>query len=99
MRSHTTDGGYRWLQPAGLLGCALACALTLTASQPARKTPVPGPAAQKQAEALVKEVYEAEFAKAQKDDAARRQLAATLLQEGRLTNDDLAGKYVLFREA
>ncbi len=99
MRSRKTDGGCRGLLLAGLLGCALACTLSLSAAQPGKKTPVPSPAAQKKAEALVREVYEAEFAKAQTDNNARRRLAATLLQEGRLTDDNLAGKYVLFRDA
>jgi WD40 repeat protein len=60
---------------------------------------IPPAAAQKKAEALIRELYEKEYAKAEKGGAARAQLAVTLLQEGRDTNDDPAGRYVLFREA
>src|SRR5947209_4704263 len=99
MRLCKTDGGFHALRLAGLLGCALAFTLTLHAGQPGQQAPVPTTPAQQKAEALVKEVYEAEYAKAQKDNDAKKQLATTLLQEGRLTDDDLAAKYVLFREA
>lgn len=93
------DHGFRALHLAGMLGCVLACTLTLHAGQLVKRAPVPVKAAQTKAEELVKEVYQAEYAKSQKDNAAKGQLATTLLQEGRLTNDDLSGKYVLFREA
>ena len=99
MRSGKTNGRYRGLQLASLLGCALLFALSLQAGAQGKKTPVPSPAAQKKAEELVKEVYQAEYAKARQDNTAKGQLATTLLQEGRLTNDDLAGKFVLFRDA
>jgi len=64
-----------------------------------KKAPIPPAGAQKNAEALIHELYEKEYAKASKDQAARAQLALTLLQEGRDTNDDRAGRFVLFREA
>jgi hypothetical protein len=71
----------------------------LAAGDDGKKSPLPAPALVVKAEALVHELYSKEYDKAQKDVAARSQLALTLLQEGRDTNDDLAGKYVLFREA
>jgi hypothetical protein len=96
MRScHTTGRGGLWL--AGLLGCALA--LGATQAGPAQKTPVPGQDVQAEKEKLIKDVFQAEYAKAQKDPEAKGQLATTLLQQGRETEDDKAGKYVLFREA
>jgi hypothetical protein len=64
-----------------------------------KKSPVPSAAAQTKVEALIRELYEKEYAKAAKDRAARAQLALTLLQEGRETNDDRTGRFVLFREA
>jgi hypothetical protein len=65
-----------------------------------KRHPIPGPAEQKKAEALIKDdLYKAEYAKAEKDPAARAALARTLLQEGRETTDDIAGRYVLLREA
>jgi WD40 repeat protein len=64
-----------------------------------KKAPIPAAAAQAKAETLIRELYEKEYAKAEKDVVARAQLAGTFLQEGRDTNDFPAGRYVLFREA
>src|SRR5579864_5399313 len=64
-----------------------------------KKAPIPPAPAQAKAEALIRELYEKEYAKAAKGVAARAQLAATFLQEGRDTSDYRAGRYVLFREA
>src|SRR5262249_6318222 len=77
----------------------LAGHIEFTTAGAVKKAPVPAAEAQKKAEALIHELYEKEYAKAAKDRAARSQLAVTLLQEGRDTNDDWAGRFVLFREA
>src|SRR5262245_47477952 len=99
MHLRTTDAAFRGLHLVALLGCALAWALTVQAGQPGKKTAVPTAAVQKTKEAEIKDIYQAEYAEAQKKTEAKGKLATALLQEGRLTNDDLAGKYVLFREA
>jgi hypothetical protein len=79
----------------------LAAAWTLgqDAPQPANKQHVPAPDARKKAEALVRELYAGEYARASKDPAEKARLAATLLLEGKDTTDDPAGRYVLFCEA
>jgi hypothetical protein len=71
----------------------------LRGGEPAKKAPVPAKDVQSKAEALVREVFKSEFAKAEKDSAARARLALTLLQEGRETGDFPAARYVLFRTA
>src|SRR3989442_10211499 len=50
-------------------------------------------------EGLNQEMYKEDHAKAQKEAAAKARLAAALLQDGKETNDDAAGRYVLYREA
>jgi serine/threonine protein kinase len=62
-----------------------------------RKLPVPDRAAQAKAEALIKDVFQAEYAK--KGPLDMKALAAKLLQQGLDTRDDLQARFVLFREA
>ncbi len=50
-------------------------------------------------EALMRELYKEDFAKAAKDPAAVARLAATLLQDGKDTNDSPAGRFVLLGTA
>lgn len=59
----------------------------------------PSPEAQLRIERLLEELYGKEYAQAKKDLVARARLAVVLLQEGRDTRDDLAGRYVLLRDA
>jgi hypothetical protein len=68
-------------------------------AQSGKKAPIPTPQAQARAEALVQELFKDEFAKAQKNPTAKARLALTLLQEGKDTADDPAGRYVLYRHA
>ncbi len=67
--------------------------------QPAKKAPIPAPQAQAKAETLIQELFKDELAKAQKDASAKGRLAITFLQEGKDTNDDPAGRYVLYQHA
>ena len=69
------------------------------AQPPKAKAAVPAQAAQAKAFVDVKDVYGEDYAKAQKDPIARAALARALLQDGKETNDNLAARYVLFREA
>jgi hypothetical protein len=64
-----------------------------------KKAAVPGKAAQAKVKTLLAELYGKDYARAEKDAAARAQLAVTLLQEARETRDDLAARYLLFAEA
>lgn len=64
-----------------------------------KKSAIPGKEAQAKAEALIQELFKDDLAKAQKDPAAKARLAMTFLQEGKDTNDDPAGRYVLYRHA
>ncbi len=87
---------------AGLLALALVFGLTWApaAGGPARfPAAVPPQRAVTKALDLIKELYADEYAKAEKDAAAASALARTLLQEGKETNDDRAGRYALFQEA
>jgi hypothetical protein len=59
--------------------------------------PAPPPAeAQRRAEALVREIYKADYAKRGPKDMA--DLAARLIQQGHESKDDPAARFVLFRE-
>lgn len=51
------------------------------------------------ADALIHELYKDEFIKAKADNAAKIRLAQTLLQEGKDTNDLIAGRYQLLVQA
>jgi hypothetical protein len=85
-----------------LLAGLLAVGLTPAAVGPTptgKRAAVPGKAALARAAALVKELYGGDLAKAEKDSVAAAALARTLLQEGKDTTDDPAGRYVLYQEA
>jgi WD40 repeat protein len=81
------------------LGLVLVLGLALSTAAQEGKKPVPAPAAQAKVAKLIRELYGDELAKAAKDPAAKLRLAQTLLQEGRDTIDDPAGRYVLLKEA
>ena len=68
-------------------------------AQPTKKAPIPTSQAQAKADALIQELYKDDLAKAQADPAAKIRLAVTLLQEGKDTADDSAGRYVLYQHA
>jgi WD40 repeat protein len=70
----------------------------LCGGEPARKA-VPDEKAQARIESLLQELFKDDFARAAKDATARARLASTFLSEGRDTDDDVAGRYVLFRQA
>lgn len=61
------------------------------------RVPVPHAAMQKEAEQLVKEVFTEEYTKTKPEEKAA--LAGKLLKQADGTKDDLAAKYVLWREA
>ncbi|HZZ80514.1 MAG TPA: hypothetical protein VFE62_18570 [Gemmataceae bacterium] len=64
-----------------------------------KKRPIPSKEAQAKIEALLQELYKDDLAKSENDAALRGRLAQTLLQEGKDTKDDSAGRYVLFSKA
>src|SRR5262249_21141414 len=70
----------------------------LLAGAPAGKG-IPDAKAQAKVEALLQELFKEDYAKAAQDPVARVRLANTFLTEGRETDDDRAGRYVLFRGA
>jgi WD40 repeat protein len=93
---------FRWLHAFSLLAvCVLVVLVGLaTGGQPAgKKKPVPSAEAQVKILKLIDELYHDDLAKAAKDTALKARLAQTLLQEGKDTTDDVAGRYVLMREA
>ena len=85
---------------AGLLLAAVslwAAASPLASGEnPKKKLPVPSEAAQAEAMKVVKEVYGEQYAKAD-SQAAKQALGATLLEKGKETRDDPAGRFVLLR--
>src|SRR4051794_12332052 len=86
----------------GLLALLLAAHFgtsAVGAQPPKTRAAVPTQTAQAKAFTDVKDVYGDDYAKAQKDPVARAALARALLQDGKETNDNLAARYVLFREA
>lgn len=68
----------------------------LVAENGNKKLPVPPEAAQAEAMKIIKEVYAAEYAKAN-TQAAKQALGKTLLQKARDTQDDLPGKFILLK--
>src|SRR5262245_7495813 len=72
---------------------------TLSTAQEPKKSPIPSKEAQAKIDSLLKEIYEKEFKKAEKDPAERGRLAQTMLFEGKETKDDAAGRYVLLLSA
>jgi hypothetical protein len=81
---------------AAALITALA-ALLPTAPGADDRAPVPEKAAITKAEAVVKDVFKAEYAKTKAAD--RKEFAAKLLEQAGETKDDLAARYVLLRDA
>src|SRR5262245_45605115 len=82
-----------------LLALALRSALLAGAQAPAKKPPPPAAAAQEKALALIRSVFRADYDKARTDEAARRALAVTLLEEGKKTKDDAALRFVALQQA
>src|SRR5215203_5012865 len=95
MRVRLGAGGW-WF---ALLGLVLVGSVSLGGGQPAGKKPIPNKTELTRAEALVRELYQKELAAAEKDRAAQAALAATLYREALDTRDDLAGRFVLLRDA
>lgn len=79
---------------------ALLCPMVVAAAraQDAR-APVPAKSDIVKAEALIRELFKDEFAKAKADSVAKIRLAQALLQEGKDTADLVAGRYQLFVHA
>jgi hypothetical protein len=90
-----------------LVTVVLAFGVLLSSAPPSRgdeKTdlaPIPDADAQKKAEALVKEIFQAEYAKASasKVPADKAMLASKLLDQAAETKDDPVARFVLLREA
>jgi len=61
------------------------------------RSPIPDPAAQKESERLIKDVFKDDYAK--KTPADRAALAEKLMIQSRETKDDPTARYVLLREA
>jgi len=77
---------------------AIYCILiAITAVHAEEKTPVPDAAAQKAAEKTIKDLFKADYAKAAPTD--KLALAQKLMEQGATTNDDVAAKFILLREA
>jgi hypothetical protein len=62
-----------------------------------KRTPVPDPAKQKEAEKLIKELFKEQYSKKLASD--RKELARVLLNQASRSQDDLAALWVLYREA
>ncbi|HEV3145093.1 MAG TPA: hypothetical protein VGZ47_14480 [Gemmataceae bacterium] len=76
---------------------AFVSAASALAQSPSEKHPVPGTAAQATAEKAIKDLFANEYSKT--TTTLRRRLAAQLFDSALKTNDDLAVRFVLFREA
>jgi hypothetical protein len=88
----------RWFGVCGFL--LVAClGLSTATGQEGKKRPIPPADAQAKVVKLIQELYGDELTKAATDPTVKLRLARTLLQEGRDTIDDAAGRYVLLREA
>jgi WD40 repeat protein len=85
----------------GLCGFLLILGLGLSTApaQDGKKRPIPSPAAQAKVIKLIQELYGDDLAKATDELSVKVRLGQTLLQEGRDTVDDGAGRYVLLKEA
>jgi hypothetical protein len=73
-------------------------AFAQSADDAGKKQPVPDQAAQAKALALVHDVFKEDI-QAANNAEAKAKLAANLLQQGKESRDDIANRYVLFREA
>jgi hypothetical protein len=84
----------------GVYGFLLVLGLGLPAvAQDGKKRPIPPQASQAKVVKLIQELYGDDLAKATDEPSVKVRLAQTLLQEGRDTVDDAAGRYVLLKEA
>src|SRR5262249_23073382 len=87
-------------RPRSLTLTAALLAVAWAGSQPpADRSPVPDPATQARAEALVNKLYGAEYEKAKKDPAAALALAGTLLRESKATKDDPVLRFAALGQA
>jgi hypothetical protein len=77
----------------------LGLGLSAVSGQEGKKKAIPAAEAQAKAVKLIQELYQDDLAKAAKDTAVKARLAQALLQEGKDTGDDAAGRYVLLKEA
>jgi formylglycine-generating enzyme required for sulfatase activity len=73
--------------------------LALGEGEAAEKSPEPNKTAQGKAESLIRDLFKAEYKKAQSDRAAAGELAALLLKEGKQTNDDPPLRFVALSQA
>jgi hypothetical protein len=93
-----------WWPCALLIGLALlalagASAPSGVAQAPTARAPVPDGPALARAESAIRKIFKDEYARAEGDPAAARELAATLLQQARATTDSPALRFVGLREA
>jgi hypothetical protein len=90
-----------WIVRAALTFLTLAGAAgpAGAAQAPAPRAPVPDGAAQTRAENAIRKIFKDEYARAERDPAAARALAATLLQQARATTDSPALRFVALRKA
>jgi len=79
------------------LACLLLIRSAASAGSEDKRHPVPSAPDQKKAEATVRDIFKADYAS--RDPKARAAFGKKLLQTGLETKDDLAARYVLFREA
>jgi hypothetical protein len=86
-------------QGLGLFLLVVGVGLSAAVGQEGKKRPIPPLEAQAKVVKLIQELYQDDLAKAKDEPAVKVRLAQTLLQEGRDTVDDAAGRYVLLREA
>jgi hypothetical protein len=77
----------------------LALVSTPGLAQPPARAPVPGGEAHARAEKAVRRIFKEEYARVARDPAAGRELAATLLNQARSTEDNLALRYAALCEA
>lgn len=89
--------------PAGAFALAILFLCGLLAFTPSgagvKKTPIPDKAAQEKSFTLVLDIFKEDFEKAEKSPEEKVKLAGVLMQQGRESRDDVANRYVLFREA
>src|SRR5439155_1394656 len=88
-----------WLLALGVWGLFVISGAGISAEEQPKKTALPTAAEQERAGKLILELYNKDLMKAEKDRAARAQLALTFLQEAKDTTDDRAGRYMLLRAA
>src|SRR5262245_22023877 len=70
------------------------------AAQPAgKRLPVPDAAAQGRTEAVVRKLFKEDYARAEKDVSAARELATTLLKQAQGITDSTPLRFVALREA